>query len=1008
MLSVASVSSAGGAANYFAKDDYYVGDGPAELSEWGGKGAEALGLSGSVTKEDFEKVLDGKLPDGTIVNGNDEPEAVWDRPHLLHAEVRKPHGAARRRQARPHRAGGGGQGDHDLSSRSISRKARDYSRNAKGEPVQTGNLIYALFQHDTSRKLDPQNHTHAVVAALTQNRNGKWQALHNVQLWKNNSVLGSIYNAALRTNLEKLGYRTELTGKHGQFEIQGVFREVIEAFSQRSAEIDAKAKELGISTPQGRDSVVVNTRDPKLNPDDKQALRQEWAKRAVGLGFDAKALVDQARARAENDRETPLGTVERVRGVIASVQETGRLYTRPADELTTNGLQRIGLTPTQLRTELATASAVRVIGERETSWTKGDLVKTALDLGIKGVTAESVEARMETLVDKGQMLPGKSGRLDGAVEKYTTTEHAAIERATLANVAAGKGASPGIIVPGSAPERLRAVSGEHDLNAEQIAAGTLALSSNDRTIVIQGVAGAGKTTLISAIASVAREEGREVIGLAFANKMVNDLRNETELRTSGGEPVKGRIETQTVSSFVNQHLRGALHGSGPRFEASRTALHGKILVLDEASLVANKPMNDLLTIANRLDVEKLVMIGDKAQLQPIEAGKSFSLIQADNPALARLDTSLRQRTEHMKEAAGLARAGRFRESFGSLGDKVVEAGKDHLQLAAKIWLDLSPEDRERTAIYSSGRDARALLNRMVQDGLRAEGSIKGEGLQLDTLRPAHATREELRYPATYAKDQLLEVMRPNAPGGLSRGRYDVEGTDGKGRVLLRDENGKLKRFDPSRIDPADKRDALRLSEKTKETIHKGDKVRWTEKDDTRKLMKSEEATILGIKDGIVTIENRHGEAVELKHNDKMLERMGLAYATNMHQAQGDTRDMAIGEMHSSARHLSNQRLALVMMTRVRDDITIVTNDRDQLLAQIGRNPGDKTSALETLGEKRIESARSERAAADLNPRIPEHLKVGEASPDRLSSVDKESLRAVPQIDLPERNIERAR
>ncbi len=50
MLSVASVSSASGAANYFAKDDYYVGDGPAELSEWGGKGAEALGLSGPVSK----------------------------------------------------------------------------------------------------------------------------------------------------------------------------------------------------------------------------------------------------------------------------------------------------------------------------------------------------------------------------------------------------------------------------------------------------------------------------------------------------------------------------------------------------------------------------------------------------------------------------------------------------------------------------------------------------------------------------------------------------------------------------------------------------------------------------------------------------------------------------------------------------------------------------------------------------------------------------------------------
>jgi hypothetical protein len=35
VLSVASVRSAGGAANYFAKDDYYVGEHASEVSGWG-------------------------------------------------------------------------------------------------------------------------------------------------------------------------------------------------------------------------------------------------------------------------------------------------------------------------------------------------------------------------------------------------------------------------------------------------------------------------------------------------------------------------------------------------------------------------------------------------------------------------------------------------------------------------------------------------------------------------------------------------------------------------------------------------------------------------------------------------------------------------------------------------------------------------------------------------------------------------------------------------------------
>jgi hypothetical protein len=50
VLSVASVRSAGGAANYFAKDDYYVGEHASEVSGWGGNGAAELGLSGEVEK----------------------------------------------------------------------------------------------------------------------------------------------------------------------------------------------------------------------------------------------------------------------------------------------------------------------------------------------------------------------------------------------------------------------------------------------------------------------------------------------------------------------------------------------------------------------------------------------------------------------------------------------------------------------------------------------------------------------------------------------------------------------------------------------------------------------------------------------------------------------------------------------------------------------------------------------------------------------------------------------
>ncbi|MDF0489936.1 MobF family relaxase [Sphingomonas sp. H39-1-10] len=143
-------------------------------------------------------------------------------------------------------------------------EGRCYARIKNGKAVRTGNLVYALFQHDTSRKLDPNGHIHAVVAPVTQRADGTWVALGNNQLFTKNTTLGLIHAAAFRGRIQALGYETVSTGKHGRFEIAGVSREVIEHYSQRRVEIIEKANELRISTPQGMDRLAfrLNAAEP--------------------------------------------------------------------------------------------------------------------------------------------------------------------------------------------------------------------------------------------------------------------------------------------------------------------------------------------------------------------------------------------------------------------------------------------------------------------------------------------------------------------------------------------------------------------------------------------------------------------------------------------------------------------------------------------------------------------------------------------------------------------------
>src|SRR5262245_32446750 len=61
--------------------------------------------------------------------------------------------------------------------------------------VWTGNLLIARFLHDTSRALDPQLHTHAVVLNATLLADAQPRALANEELLRSMMVAGAIYRA---------------------------------------------------------------------------------------------------------------------------------------------------------------------------------------------------------------------------------------------------------------------------------------------------------------------------------------------------------------------------------------------------------------------------------------------------------------------------------------------------------------------------------------------------------------------------------------------------------------------------------------------------------------------------------------------------------------------------------------------------------------------------------------------------------------------------------------------
>src|SRR3546814_4528766 len=89
----------------------------------------------------------------------------------------------------------------------------------------------------------------------------------------------------------------------------------------------------------------------------------------------------------------------------------------------------------------------------------------------------------------------------------------------------------------------------------------------------------------------------------------------------------------------------------------------------------------------------------------------------------------------------------------------------------------------------------------------------------------------------------------------------------------------------------------------------------------------------------------------------------------MHMAQGITPRRAFGVMSSFERFLSNHRLVNVLVTRVRDGLTMIVDDKEKLARQLDMNPGNKTSSLETVGRLDIDGnmAKGAQAREDFNP-----------------------------------------
>ncbi|MDX9500318.1 conjugative transfer relaxase/helicase TraI [Salmonella enterica] len=295
-----SISSIKGDAGYYSHEDNYYASGSLD-SRWMGEGAEKLGLKGEVASADMDAVRQGRLPDGSdlsrMVDGVNKHRSGYDLTFSApkSVSVMALVGEDRRFIEAHNRAVAVVMQEVEkLVSARITQEG-------KTETVLTGSMVAALYNHDTSRDLDPQVHTHALVFNATF-ADEKWRSLasdtrmktgFSENLYATKIALGNLYRSALREDIESMGFETVAAGKHGLWELKDV---PVDIFSSRSQAIreaagpDASAK--------SRDVAALDTRQAKAWAD-PDLLKADWRRRLTDEKFDIDTYISQAQTRAD-------------------------------------------------------------------------------------------------------------------------------------------------------------------------------------------------------------------------------------------------------------------------------------------------------------------------------------------------------------------------------------------------------------------------------------------------------------------------------------------------------------------------------------------------------------------------------------------------------------------------------------------------------------------------------------------------------------------------------------
>jgi conjugative relaxase-like TrwC/TraI family protein len=522
-------------------------------------------------------------------------------------------------------------------------------------------------------------------------------------------------------------------------------------------------------------------------------------------------------------------------------------------------------------------------------------VSVALDHELLTEALRHGRGRIDLADLKGEFsLEESTGRILQAGKEVATRESLDRERDMIERINRGIG-------------QFERLGGQHEfadsafLRPEQKQAIEFVLSSRDLAVNIRGAAGTGKTATLEELQRGLEESGRQVLAVAPTMSAVEELQKV------------GFSDAITVERL----LQG---------QSAQRDLFGKALIVDEAGMVSGRQMSELLRLADQQSA-RVIFSGDTKQIRSVEASDALRVLEKESHLKSVSLSQVQRQTDRG-----------YRDAIQELR-RDPERGFDKLEQIGAVR-EVPWSDRAE-AVQQAYSEAQAQLNTKGQpcsvlvvattheeishitEAIRTERTRTGELGQSTSHQhhvPLNWTNAEKSDVRNYAEGQVLEFHR--AIKGVARHEsLEVIGVENS-KVVARNAHGEERQLTAKQAKCFE--------------VHERRPIELAPNDKLLLMANRREPGFRATNGELVTVSRVDEQGrIHLQDGRSLPEnykQFTHGYAVTAHRSQGKSVDAVVISADGM-----RKELFYVATSRGRENITVVTSDRDLLRESVARS-----------------------------------------------------------------------